>query len=173
MAWVILSIPPVMVATLTPMPAPNASNCSAIWNASSRVGDKTQANSGVGVPMSACKMGRANAAVLPDPVSARPMMSRPARASGMAAAWMGVGCVYLSFSHAWHSSGIIPRDANVAGAAAPEVSASIVRVGETRKILQRRSKFSELHQIFRALTLCFHLFINDSPRQQYNPVLSI
>jgi len=36
-------------------------------------------------------MGIAKAAVFPEPVSARPMMSRPAKASGMAAAWIGVG----------------------------------------------------------------------------------
>jgi hypothetical protein len=37
------------------------------------------------------RTGRANAAVFPDPVSARPMMSSPERATGMALAWIGVG----------------------------------------------------------------------------------
>lgn len=59
------------------MAAPKASNCSAIWNANSRVGVKTRANSLWGVFNNACKTGRANAAVLPEPVSANPIMSRP------------------------------------------------------------------------------------------------
>lgn len=59
------------------MAAPKASNCSAIWNASSRVGVKTSANSLWGVFNNACNTGRANAAVLPEPVSANPIMSRP------------------------------------------------------------------------------------------------
>jgi hypothetical protein len=79
-----------IVATLTPIPAPKASNWSLIWNASSLVGTRTHANSGDGDIMRACNMGRAKAAVLPDPVSARPMMSLPAKASGIAAAWIGV-----------------------------------------------------------------------------------
>ena len=86
-------MPPVIVATLTPIPAPKASNCELIWNANSRVGTSTQANKGDGVVINACSIGIANAAVLPDPVSARPMMSLPARASGIAAAWMGVACL--------------------------------------------------------------------------------
>jgi len=40
-------------------------------------------------------------------------MSRPDRASGMAAAWMGVGRLKLSFSHASQSWGIIPREEKV------------------------------------------------------------
>ena len=37
--------------------------------------------------------GMPKASVLPEPVGARPQMSRPARASGMVAAWMGKGSV--------------------------------------------------------------------------------
>lgn len=36
-------------------------------------------------------MGRAKAAVLPEPVSASAIRSRPARARGMDSTWMGVG----------------------------------------------------------------------------------
>jgi len=86
-----MSIPPVIVATFTPIPAPSASNWALIWNANSLVGASTQANRGDGVAIRACNMGIAKAAVFPEPVSARPMMSRPAKASGMAAAWIGVG----------------------------------------------------------------------------------
>ena len=35
--------------------------------------------------------GNINAAVLPDPVTARPQISLPVSASGTTAAWMGVG----------------------------------------------------------------------------------
>ena len=42
------------------------------------VGVSINANNLDGVSKSACKMGRANAPVFPDPVSASPMMSRPA-----------------------------------------------------------------------------------------------
>ena len=38
-----------------------------------------------------CKIGRTKAAVLPVPVWARPRMSRPSKAAGMAFSWMGVG----------------------------------------------------------------------------------
>ena len=41
-----------------------------------------------------------NAAVFPDPVSATPMTSRPARPIGMAAIWMGDGFLYPTLSMA-------------------------------------------------------------------------
>ena len=39
-------------------------------------------------------MGSTNAAVLPVPVGAQPMMSLPARARGIAFSWISVGVVY-------------------------------------------------------------------------------
>ena len=63
--------------------------------------------------MRACNIGIANAAVFPDPVSARPMMSRPLRASGIADACIGVGDLNLSFWQASQSSGITPSEAKV------------------------------------------------------------
>lgn len=53
-------------------------------------------------------MGRANAAVLPLPVSARPIKSRPARARGIDSAWIGVGALYPNFSQASQSESVIP-----------------------------------------------------------------
>lgn len=50
-------------------------------------------------------------------------MSRPDRASGMAAAWIGVGRLKLSFSHASQSWGIIPREENVGVSSGMEVGA--------------------------------------------------
>ena|SRR5438552_5854658 len=84
-----------------------------------------QANRGDGVAIKACNIGIANAAVFPDPVCARPIMSRPARASGIAAAWIGVGWSYFRDLHAVQSSGMIPRDSNdVEGASANGVGMS-------------------------------------------------
>ena len=43
------------------------------------------------ISTSRSRIGRTNAAVLPVPVCAMPMRSRPARTGGMAAVWIGVG----------------------------------------------------------------------------------
>lgn len=65
----------------TPMEDPRASNCSEIWKASSLVGVRTRANNRWGVSNSAWRIGKAKAPVFPEPVSASPMMSLPARRS--------------------------------------------------------------------------------------------
>ncbi|MNC58971.1 hypothetical protein D3C75_1087460 [compost metagenome] len=69
---------------------------SAIWVASSRVGDRIRARvvRGWGATRFSarrCRIGRAKAAVLPVPVWAMPSRSLPAMTSGMALAWIGVG----------------------------------------------------------------------------------
>jgi hypothetical protein len=66
-------------------------------------------------------MGSANAGVLPEPVAARPIMSLPASASGIALACIGVGCLQVRVAHAMQSSGIIPRDSNETGSSVVEV----------------------------------------------------
>lgn len=53
-------------------------------------------------------MGRANAAVFPLPVSARPIKSRPCSASGIDSAWIGVGALYPKSLHASHNESIMP-----------------------------------------------------------------
>lgn len=53
--WAIMSMPPTSTAHLTPIPAPSASNCSAIWMASSRVGDSTSANRACGLSSRCCR----------------------------------------------------------------------------------------------------------------------
>lgn len=58
-------------------------------------------------------MGREKAQVFPDPVWARPMMSRPWRASGMASCWIWVGLVNFMVSQASHKGAITPSEANV------------------------------------------------------------
>jgi len=76
-ACVIISIPPTMTEHFTPIRAPRASNCSDIWNANSRVGVRTSAKRRCGCSRRLCKMGNAKAPVLPEPVSANPIMSFP------------------------------------------------------------------------------------------------
>jgi superfamily II DNA/RNA helicase len=71
---------------------------SATWSASSRVGASTRARTGwragdtLGFSCLSmrCSNGIENAAVLPVPVWAAPMTSRPCRTMGIALAWMGV-----------------------------------------------------------------------------------
>ena len=71
---------------------------SATWSASSRVGAITRARTGwrAGDMLAfscgsiLCRSGSENAAVLPVPVCAAPMTSRPARTIGIAFAWIGV-----------------------------------------------------------------------------------
>lgn len=79
------------------------------------MGARIKAYRGEGRSRSDCKIGRTKAAAIndesdgtrkqvlsedvalfPEPVSARPMMSLPERASGMAFACIGVACVYFS-----------------------------------------------------------------------------
>jgi len=57
------------------------------------VGARIQANKGRGESQRDWRMGRAKAAVFPEPVSASAIRSLPERASGMDSAWMGVGAL--------------------------------------------------------------------------------
>ena len=54
-------------------------------------------------------IGMPKASVLPDPVGALPQISRPARAAGMVAVWMGSGLVMPSFSKRALMSADTPR----------------------------------------------------------------
>lgn len=72
-----MSKPPTSTAVLKPIVEPIASNCSAICTHSSLVGDITHAKNGYGLSSNYWMTGIANEAVLPEPVSARPMMSLP------------------------------------------------------------------------------------------------
>lgn len=64
---------------------------------------------GVCVP---CRMGKVKAAVLPLPVSASPIRSRPCKADGIASACIGVGFLYPSAAQASHNESIMPRSLN-------------------------------------------------------------
>ena len=63
--------------------------------------------------------GRPNASVLPEPVGARPQTSRPARTSGMTAAWIGNGSVIPAAAIALQMVGGRPRSANVSSRGRP------------------------------------------------------
>jgi hypothetical protein len=67
----------------------------------------------------AWRTGRANAAVFPEPVLARPIISLPCRAYGIASRWMSVGALKLRLLHASHSCSFRPSEANVAGCVSP------------------------------------------------------
>ncbi len=99
---------------------------SAICAASSRVGTRTSARTGrerscptrARAASELWRIGRTNAAVLPEPVCAEAQTSRPARIAGMAAAWTGVGASYSSSATARTSGADRPSEANgVTGAA--------------------------------------------------------
>lgn len=76
-AYAIISRPPTKTQVFKWMPAPKASKWLAICKQSSLVGDIMHAKNGWGFSRSFYIIGIAKAAVLPDPVSANPMMSLP------------------------------------------------------------------------------------------------
>mmetsp|Transcript_22477 Transcript_22477/g.74117 ORF Transcript_22477/g.74117 Transcript_22477/m.74117 type:complete len:201 (-) Transcript_22477:19-621(-) len=113
-----MSTPPTTTATLTPIIEPSASSCSPICSASSRVGEMMRPKSGWGASSSRLSTGRPKAAVFPEPVSARPMTSRPASAHGIASHWMAVGALKFIFWQASQSGSARPSSLKVLGAAA-------------------------------------------------------
>ena len=68
-----------------------ASNSSATWVASSRVGTSTRAEGRASPASRRWTIGTANASVLPDPVGDLARTSFPARASGMTSDWIENG----------------------------------------------------------------------------------
>ena len=90
--------PPKTVREVRPVVAASGARAASIWPTSSRVGARISARGAPGrrrgeVAESRATSGSRNAYVLPEPVRPRPRTSRPARASGSVAAWMGVGSV--------------------------------------------------------------------------------
>lgn len=65
-----------------------------------------------------CSIGRANAAVLPLPVSAKPIKSRPCSASGIDSVCIGVGALYPKAVQASDSESMIPRSLKLLDTAA-------------------------------------------------------
>ena len=72
-----------------------------------------------------------NANVLPEPVGALPHTSRPSRASGMVAAWIGVGVVMARVARARAIASGTPRSA--------KRGTSIEGRADKRKLLERAS----------------------------------
>ena len=82
--------PPKTAAAVIGVCTARPSRSSAICAASSRVGVSTSARVVPrGRPISLCRIGRRNAAVLPLPVMAHASRSRPSSAGGMASDWIG------------------------------------------------------------------------------------
>ena len=75
------------------MPVASLRNCLPTWSASSRVGHSTSAWARDTPGSRRCSRPRPKAAVLPLPVGAWAIRSRPSRIGGSAAAWIGVAVV--------------------------------------------------------------------------------
>ena len=92
-AWGRAAAPPhrVRILMLAIWRASRRSSC-ATWSASSRVGHTSSACGVKRAGSSFCSTPRPKAAVLPLPVLACAMRSRPSRISGRLCAWMGVIC---------------------------------------------------------------------------------
>ena len=108
-----MSIPPTITAHFTPILAPRASNCSEIWNANSLVGVKIKAKYLCGFSRSDCKIGRAKAAVFPEPVSASPITSLPWRATGIDSFWIFEGSFHWSCSQAVQRTSTRPYESKL------------------------------------------------------------
>lgn len=72
-----------------------------------------RAKKALGLSHRLCNIGKLNAAVLPLPVCANPMISLPFKAWGIDSTWIPVGRLKPNVAHDSHSSGITPRSANV------------------------------------------------------------
>src|SRR5690606_42001973 len=93
---------------------------SATWSASSRVGVNTKARTGwragealvVACAIRRFRIGKEKAAVLPVPVWAAPMTSRPASTTGIAPARIGGGLEYPATATAPNTPGCRPKSAH-------------------------------------------------------------
>ena len=95
-SWRFIAAPPTIGRTRTPIVRPSGASASVTCRASSRVGTSTKPSGRPGrtrAPASLAISGRPNASVLPEPVEPRPRTSRPARTSGIVAAWIGKASV--------------------------------------------------------------------------------
>src|SRR3954447_4590633 len=83
------------------------------WMHNSRVGVSTRACTASSVGSTYWRRGRPKAAVLPEPVWAWPITSRPSRSGGMASSWIRLGASYPTPPSASSSGGSRLRSANV------------------------------------------------------------
>lgn len=98
---------PIITATFSPIFAPIALKWSPIWTTSYLAGAKINPKKGVGLYLiqmylssNPCKIGSANARVLPLPVSAKAITSWPYRVYGKDYCWILVGLLYPKLSQA-------------------------------------------------------------------------
>ena len=101
-----LGAPPYRQVHLILEEAPNFRDSSRICTASSRVGAIVSTmgpSPGLryGCALMCTIAGSMNASVLPEPVDARPIMSRPRSAIGHPCAWIGVGAGKPAFLISW------------------------------------------------------------------------
>ena len=104
------SMPPTQVTTRAPALAYSHWSSLLTWMASSRVGVMTSASGAlatgaVSPSRSADAIASPKATVLPDPVFAETIRSRPCASSAMTADWTGVSCVYSRASSACARAG--------------------------------------------------------------------
>ena len=89
-----------------------------------------------GCGVNTCRMGMANAAVLPDPVLASPITSWPFRATGKDCTWMALGFFHPSSSMERHSSSHTPMSRKEgASPTGASPSSSVSTVSEHRRDL--------------------------------------
>ena len=101
-----IETPPYTAAPVIGVCTASCARSSRICAASSRVGVSTRARVRPrGLSSMRCSSGNTKAAVLPLPVAAQASTSRPSRAGGMAASWMGVGRANPSSLMPWSRLG--------------------------------------------------------------------
>src|ERR1700733_4839034 len=111
-----------MVVTQRSMDLASGLSTADTWVASSRVGTSTRPRGRAGrvdPPASRLTRGREKPRVLPEPVCARPRMSRPARPSGSVAAWTGNGVAIPWPSRTLTSGAGTPSASKLVGSVTP------------------------------------------------------
>src|SRR3954469_17905244 len=111
--WVRIGAPPKTATTSMPLRDPYARRAWVTWMHSSRVGVSTSAWMASSSGSTYSIIGSPKAAVLPEPVWAWPITSRPSRSGGTACSWMGDGFSYPTSSSACRTGAERPRSAKV------------------------------------------------------------
>ena len=134
--------PPMTMTARCPVFWQTTFTTSSICAASSRVGVTTSAcGPWPDLPAMRCSVGRANAAVLPVPVWAEATTSLPARTSGMAPAWTGVGVEKPRASTPARICSFSPSSANevVIAASIQQIRSSCTREGLLAVRMRKRA----------------------------------
>ena len=113
------AMPPVSTSSLRlGMPVASRRTCLPTWSASSRVGHSTSAWTWMSAGSRWWSRASPKAAVLPLPVGACAITSRPASSAGRLCAWIGVRVVWPKASRPWNRAGASGRSLNSTGGAA-------------------------------------------------------